>query len=78
MTLKSIKVGRWYETNVGIGQAERVGGTFPPSVRMRIVGPVPRGVVNVRPRDVIRELTHEQVRDVEALRAAANTKEPTP
>jgi hypothetical protein len=35
---------------------ERVGGTFPPSVRVRIVAPFPRGLVNVPPRDVLQEV----------------------
>lgn len=30
MQLKQIKQGHWYETKLGTGIAERVGGTFPP------------------------------------------------
>jgi hypothetical protein len=37
MQLKRIQVGHWYETRAGVGVAERVGGTFPPSVGVRAV-----------------------------------------
>lgn len=55
MQLKDIKRGHWYETKQGTGEAVTVGGTRPPSVRMRITHPIPRGEVMVSPRDVIRE-----------------------
>jgi hypothetical protein len=61
MKLKQIKVGQWYETRVGIGECKRVGGTFPPSLQVRIVAPLPRGVVNVIPRDVVRALSDAEV-----------------
>lgn len=54
MKIKDIKVGESYETNVGLGKCVRVGGTHPPSVRMEIFEPFPRGIVNVLPRDVLR------------------------
>lgn len=56
MQLRQIKQGRWYETKLGMGIAERVGGTFPPSVQVRIVAPFPRGVVTLNPRDVLKEV----------------------
>jgi hypothetical protein len=56
MQLKRIQVGKWYATRAGVGVVEQVGGTFPPSVRLRIVAPFPRGVVNVVPRDVLKEV----------------------
>jgi hypothetical protein len=56
MQLQQIKKGRWYETKLGIGVAESVGGTFPPSVRFHIVAPFPRGVVTMTPRDVLKEV----------------------
>lgn len=55
MKIKDIKVGLWYETNVGIGECVRSGGTYPPSVQVNITHPWPRGTVNVAPKDVIRE-----------------------
>lgn len=57
LQIKAIKVGCWYETNVGVGECVRSGGTFPPSVRIQITAPFPRGLVNVKPRDVFREVT---------------------
>ena len=56
MKIASIKVGRCYETKLGIGECLSVGGTFPVSVRFRIDKPFPRGTVTVVPRDVIREV----------------------
>lgn len=56
MKLEKIKVGRWYETNFGIGECVKAGGTFPPSVQIRIERPYPRGVVNLAPRDVKHEI----------------------
>jgi hypothetical protein len=55
MTITKIKVGKWYQTKVGIGECLRVGGTFPPSVQIKITHPFPRGIVNVVPRDVFHE-----------------------
>ncbi len=54
MKLSSIKVGGWYETRLGIGECLRVGGTYPPSVKFRIVAPLPRGEVYVKPAEVLR------------------------
>ena len=56
MKLKDIKPGLWYETQMGVGQCVQSGGTHPPSVLIRIDLPFPRGAVNLRPRDVIREV----------------------
>lgn len=56
MTLKKIKVDHWYETKAGIGKVTKVGGCFPVSCRINIVGPYPRGICNVVPRDFIREI----------------------
>lgn len=56
MQIKKIIPGHWYETNVGVGECLKSGGTYPPSVQIRIVFPFPRGVVNLRPRDVICEV----------------------
>lgn len=56
MQLKKIIVGRWYKTKMGLGQCVRAGGTFPVSVQMKIVAPLPRGVVSVVPRDVEEEV----------------------
>jgi hypothetical protein len=56
MQIKSIKVGRWYETKLGLGECLKSGGTFPPSVTIRIVKPIPRGAVHLAPRDVLREM----------------------
>lgn len=56
MNLKQIKIDCWYETKVGIGKVERVGGCFPVACRINIVAPFPRGVCNVVPRDFIREV----------------------
>lgn len=56
MEQKKIKVGGLYETTHGIGRCEKSGGTHQPSVRVRITLPIPRGLVNLRPRDVLREI----------------------
>jgi len=61
VTIKKIALGMWVQTSVGFGEVKRVGGTHPPSVRVHIVGPIPRGIVNVLPRDVERVLTTEEV-----------------
>ena len=60
MTIKQIKLGSWVETTVGLGTVERIGGTHPPSVRVHVRAPIPRGIVNVKPRDVLRQLSHEE------------------
>lgn len=64
MTIKQIKLGSWVETTVGIGTVERVGGTHPPSVRVHVRTPIPRGIVNVRPRDVLRQLSYEESKEL--------------
>ena len=56
MKLTSIKVGCWYETTMGVGKCTASGGTFPPSVMIDIVAPLPRGRINFKPRDVTREV----------------------
>lgn len=56
MKLTDIKRGHWYDTTHGIGQAERVGGTRPLCVVVRIVSPIPRGTVNLKSRDVFNEV----------------------
>lgn len=61
MKLSAIKIHAWVETKMGIGQVQRVGGTFPPSVRVLITKPFPRGVVSVSPRDIVRELDPSEV-----------------
>jgi hypothetical protein len=38
MNFKKIQRGKWYRTKQGDGQAEAVGGTYPPSVRVRLSG----------------------------------------
>lgn len=63
MQIKKIKQGCWYETKVGVGECVRVGGTFPPTVQVRITHPFPRGVVNVVPRDVIQEVADPSPRE---------------
>lgn len=55
MKLKDIRVDMWVETKMGYGQVTRVGGTHPPSVRVRIDQPFPRGVINMVPRDILSE-----------------------
>ena len=52
MQIKKIKRGLWYETKLGIGQAEVVGGTHPPSVKMTIYAPVPRGTMYLKPAEI--------------------------
>ncbi len=56
MELKKIKICRWYETVQGIGECLAVGGTRPVSICFRISHPVPRGVVYLKPRDVLKEV----------------------
>jgi len=61
VNIKSIKVGDVVDTSVGFGRVERVGGTHPPSVRVVVVGPVPRGTSTVTPRQVLRRLEDSEV-----------------
>ena len=56
MKAKEIRFGRWYETTLGVGECRGIGRTYPPSVRVYIVAPFPRGTVNLPPRDVLREV----------------------
>jgi hypothetical protein len=56
MQIKSIKAGRWYETELGVGECTRAGGTHPPTVQVRITHPFPRGTVYMKPRQVKREV----------------------
>ncbi len=60
MTLKKIVKDRWYETTHGIGQAVSVGGTFPPSVAVKIGSPFPVGLRVMTPREVLREVDPPQ------------------
>jgi hypothetical protein len=59
MQAKQIKVGGWYETTQGLGRCVEVeqgvmrGGAL---VRVDIRLPFRRGVVNLTPRDVVREV----------------------
>jgi hypothetical protein len=66
MNIKSIKQGSIVETTVGVGLVKHVGGTHPPSVQVVIVTPIPRGLCNVRPRDVLRVLPDAEVADLRA------------
>jgi hypothetical protein len=66
MIIKQIKVESIVETTVGVGMVLRVGGTHPPSVQVRIVAPIPRGVCNVRPRDVSRVVSDAEVAELRA------------
>jgi hypothetical protein len=52
MNVKQITVGKWYQTKHGIGQCERVGGTFPVTCRFRITAPLPLGVRLLKPAEV--------------------------
>ena len=54
MKLADIKRFQWYETTQGIGQCQYVGGTRPVTCRFRITHPLPRGTVNLSPREVLR------------------------
>jgi len=56
MKITAIKTGKWYETNAGLGLCVRVGGCHPPAVKIDIRLPFPRGICNVSPRDVLREI----------------------
>lgn len=66
MNIKSIKQDSIVETTVGVGRVKRVGGTHPPSVQVVIVTPIPRGLCNVRPRDVLRVLSDAEVAELRA------------
>jgi len=54
--ITQIRPGKFYETTLGIGECVRAGRTWPPSAQFRITHPTPRGIVNVKPRDVLREV----------------------
>ena len=64
MNIKSIKQGSIVETTMGVGLVKRVGGTHPPSVQVVIVTPIPRGLCNMRPRDVSRVLSDSEVAEL--------------
>ena len=55
MKIAQIKRGAWYETTHGVGVVEVVGGTHPPSVKIRITHPLPRGSIFLKPRNFIGE-----------------------
>lgn len=55
MNIKNIRLHQWYETAQGIGECLAVGGTRPPSVKFRIMHPIPRGILFLNPREIIRE-----------------------
>lgn len=57
MNIKKIVAGRVYETDIGYGPVLQVGGTHPPSVKINIQGPFPRGINYVTPRQVLKEKT---------------------
>ena len=59
MIIKQIKLGTWVETKFGIGTVERVGGT-PPSVQVHVRTPIPRGLISMTSREVLRQLSHEE------------------
>jgi len=56
MRAKEIKVGGWYETKLGVGECLAIQTSSPPSARMRIERPFPRGVIYVAVRDVLRKV----------------------
>lgn len=60
MQIKDIKRGLWYATVQGIGECLQTGGTHPPSVQFRITSPLPRGIVYLKGRDVLRPLTETE------------------
>jgi hypothetical protein len=62
VTIKKIKVNEWYSTTMGIGRVARVQEHSPPSVRIMIVAPIPRGEIWVRPRDVQAHIDTSAVR----------------
>jgi hypothetical protein len=57
MQIKAIKVGKMYQTRLGIGVCVEKPKTFPVTVKINITHPLPRGVVYVVPRDVEHEIT---------------------
>jgi hypothetical protein len=54
MTIKKIVVGKSYRTTQGIGTCLRVGGTYPPTVKIDLYDP-PFGVRLFKPKDVLEE-----------------------
>jgi hypothetical protein len=58
MNIKKIKKGVWYKTKLGNGPCVSVGETHPPSIQIHIRSPIPRGICNLTPRDVIAELSN--------------------
>lgn len=57
MKMKDIKTGHWYQTKAGYGKVlDSTTKYHPPVVRMNIVGPFPRGISFVPPRDVLNEI----------------------
>lgn len=69
MQIKKIKAGMWVSTTMGYGKVISVGGTFPPSVKVDILAPLPRGSCNLVPRDVQRELDQAEIVAFERLLA---------
>jgi len=56
MRAKDIKVGGFYETKVGVGECLAIHTSRPPTVRMNIMLPFPRGIIYVPCKDVLREV----------------------
>jgi hypothetical protein len=56
MKLQQIKVGKWYRTAQGSGEALRIGGPKPSCVWIRIERPWPRGERSFKPREVFCEV----------------------
>lgn len=54
--IKSIQVGKFYKTTVGVGVALDVARRFPPSVKFEIKHPQPRGIHYIPPREIFAEV----------------------
>lgn len=56
MKLKDVKVGDQYETKFGVGTCLEIDvKNSPPAARFHIIYPIPRGLVWIKARDVIRQ-----------------------
>jgi hypothetical protein len=78
MKRTEIKQGKWYETKQGTGECTSTGGNFPWSAQINVTHPIPRGRVNVEPRDVLREVDAPKSPTSEAKTGEVSSAPPKP
>jgi len=69
MTIKAIKIGKWYDTKAGIGECidnNTITRFSPAVVKIAVRYPIPFGLRMVSPRDVHRQLEDDEVQAMKA------------